>query len=810
MRNNTLYYSKRKSSEKVSDLYALIKIVLLATVALLFFTVDQIRASGLETASTEPRFELTGVVLDQASGEPIFGAAILLSGSSRGATTDFNGRFELRSLREGDYELRISSMGYETTLFSITVPSEEREFRLAPSRFQLDDIIVTATPTRSAVNYQSSQAFTERDIERSAGVALGEMLDGEPGLSARSFGGGPSRPVIRGYDGERLIVLENGERMGDIQQTAPDHAITLDPFGMSRVEVVRGPASLLYGSSALGGVVNLFTDDFARSWNRGLQGGLTSHGASNNEMIGLGAGLIYGTNRFSYTGRLIYRTSGDSSTPNGTLPNTYVDSYTLSGGVGLQTSRFTGGLSARYYENNFGIPEFAAEVDPSNPDRFIELEPDMEIRINRWNLQAAGNLRMDGFFDELDFRLSASHSTQEEGEPGIPFELLELEIKTATISSTAMLLHKPFLMFDRGVIGSNLHVRYQEVEGIEAYHPGEDIVNLSLFTFQEIPVTNRFRMQLGGRIEHEWLSSVSNRYFASNPNPIVVDTDIVTPFDGITERVFNIAASAGLNIRPTDWLELGTQFARAHRNPTIVERYADGWHAGATRIEIGDPTLKPEIGYGVDAFIRLTGTRARIESSLFYNRIDNFVALRTLPANCGDAINDYRVIPDREFARCVQFFGADADMRGFEMSGSLFITDHLRMNVMADYVRGDRRDVDQPLPFIPPFRTSLGFLYDNNSINLGAHARFVSAQNRTPEDELDTDAYAIVRMEAGYRFMSGGVHSIHLRIDNLLNTSYRDHMSVVRRFDDPVLGPEGERRFDMPGRNINLSYRYTF
>ncbi len=228
--------------------------------------------------------------------------------------------------------MRVSFMGYSTQTLRLQVPARESEMRifLRPSFVDMDEVIITASPTGSAVNYQSSQAFNTMEMIRRSGVSLGEMLDGEPGLSSRSFGGGPARPVIRGFDGERLVVLENGERMGDIQSTAPDHAITLDPLGMSRVEVVRGPASLLYGSSALGGVINVFTEDFPTDWENGLHGGAAFQGATNNNLVSQSTGLIYGSEHHAVAGRFIYRTGSDSQTPSGPLPNTQLDSYTAS------------------------------------------------------------------------------------------------------------------------------------------------------------------------------------------------------------------------------------------------------------------------------------------------------------------------------------------------------------------------------------------------------------------------------------------------------------------------------------------------
>ncbi|TCO09773.1 TonB-dependent receptor [Natronoflexus pectinivorans] len=754
-------------------------------------------------SSAQTGFPVKGFVIDGGNErERLPGATVYIPELSMGVVTSEDGMFTLDGLPAGRYEMIVSFIGYPQQRMNINVPAGQDVLRIfmEPGGVRMDEVVVTASPTRSPVNYQSVQAFNTADLIRKTSVSLGEMLDGEPGLSSRSFGGGPARPVIRGFDGERLVVLENGERMGDIQSTAPDHAITLDPLGMSRVEVVRGPASLLYGSSALGGVINLFTEDAPTHWDEGFSGGAAFHGATVNNLMTQSVGLRKGTKDQALALRFIRRTAGETNTPDGVLPNTQIDSYTASAGWSFRSNRFKGGISGRYYENHYGVPEFASLSDPANPGMYIEEEPEMEIRINRFNVQAHASLTLNTFIDEIEGRLSYSSSLQEEGEPDPLPEELELEIQTQTVSTSLLFLHRPFAFFDRGTFGFNLHRRYQEVDGVEAYHPGEDIYNLAFFTFQEVPLNQSLRMQFGIRAEQEWLSSTQNRWFPED--------------EKTTDETFNVVGSVGFNIRPASiegW-ETGIQIARAHRNPTILEKYADGWHAGATRVELGDPTLKSEYGYGIDLFSKYANEKFQIEVSGFVNRIDNYVALRTLDPV--EAVNiPYRVRPDREFPNTVQFFGADALLAGFDLRGSYFVFDNLRVDMGVDYVQGTRRDGDKdPLPFMPPLRTNIGLNYVLNQFTAGSNFRYVSAQSRVPSDELPTDGYALVRLETGYRFSirNAGTHSINFRVDNALNTSYQDHLSVVRRFPNPQLGPAAPERFNMPGRNFNLVYRIVF
>lgn len=807
--NNNDY--RIRDSEHIADFYTLIKIFIMATIAISLFVVDQVRA---ESVSNSERSEientrnhtLEGVIRSSGdSGEVLIGASVFISGLDRGATTDVDGQFRIDNLPEGDYTVRFSFIGYQTKRKTVTIPSEPLEVELESEFVRFDDVVVTAQPTRSAVNYQSARSYSESDLARRSSTSLAEMIDGEPGVSTRSFGSGPARPVIRGFDGERLVVLENGERMGDIQSTAPDHAVTLDPLNMNRVEVVRGPASLLYGSSALGGVVNMFTNDAPRDWSPGLTLGVTGHGATDNRLRSGAGAMTYGNENYVIAASGVYRKSDSFSN----LQNTFIDSYSYSAGASMKRDRIRAGASFRYYVNDYGVPEFTREDG-------VEVEPDMEVLIDRLNIGAYANVDLGGFFRELDFRFSASNSLQEEGEAP-NFELI---IDTGTISSTAMLIHEPLGFLNEGVFGVNLHRRFQDVGGLEAYHPGEDIWNIAAFTLQEATLTDRLRMQVGARIEHEWQDTqpVAADNFdpeAMAANPDVPDTPPAPDALVFTNESFthlNLAASAGFNFRASDSWEFGTNFARAHRNPTILELYADGWHAGASRIEIGDPSLEPEIGYGIDLFTRFRTSQLRAELTGFYNTLQNFIALENLGTQCGGQINmgDLSVPSPQSEPECVRFFSTDAEMLGFEFDLAYLLTERIRVNFGTDYVRGTQTGSNDPLPMIPPFRTNVGAMYDDGTFSLGGNLRLVSSQTRTPSDELDSDGYMLLRLQSSYQFeLGGGIHQFSLRVDNALNTTYQDHMNVTRRFDvetEPGLG----RRADMPGRNVNLIYRLLF
>jgi iron complex outermembrane recepter protein len=396
----------------------------------------------------------------------------------------------------------------------------------------------------------------------------------------------------------------------------------------------------------------------------------------------------------------------------------------------------------------------------------------------------------------VEFRTSFSLSEQEEGEEDETDldEEVEQEIHTRALGSTLILRHAPAGPFADGALGLNVRFQNQEIEGIEAYHPGQRLLSLAGFLFEEIPLTPRVRLQFGGRVENEATRTLPNLLF---------------PEEATTESTaLNLAGSIGMNLRPTEPLEIGMQLARAHRNPTVVERFASGWDVGAARVEIGDPTLRSEIGHGVDLFGRFASDRLRVELAGFAYWIDDYVALRYLPAGCGGI--EFRVRPDRDFPVCVQYHSADAEMLGGEALFEALLTPTLRARATLDHVRGTRTDGPrEPLAFIPPTRAMFGILHDAGNWFAGATSRWVAAQDRVPEDELPTAGYTLLNFEGGLRLLSTGRHLLTLRLDNALDTSYAEHLSVIRRFPDPV-SPDNPVRFEMPGRNLNVGYRYVF
>ncbi len=692
-------------------------------------------------------------------------------GRVAGRLTGGDGRVSFADLPEGTYRLAVEAPGFETLESQVRLPTAETiHVVLQPRPLTLEEVVGTASPLRSGVTYTAVQAFDRDALTERMGASIGSMLDGEPGVAMRSLGAAATRPVIRGFDGDRILVLENGERMGDVGETAADHAVALDPLTIERLEVVRGPASLLYGSGALGGVVNLTTRDMPRTWSRGWEGALETQASSMNSSASASGILLHGADHWATTFRFSAREAGDIRTPAGRIRDTALSSRDGSVGLVRQWDELHLGVSGSFVDREYGVPE---EWDDPDEEVFIAME--------RQSLQA----RLDwepvepGFIRGLEWRTLASRFFQQEVERGLQEdgrvdEDVELEYDALSFSSTATLRHGPVGVFAEGAFGMAVRGRRLDIGGDEAFTPGVDERSVGMFTFQEAPLSDDLTLQVGARIEGNWNGARPNDDFPDSD-----DTRNATAFSG----------SVGLNWRPGAGWETGLQVARAHRVPLVEELFAHGPHIGISTFEIGDPDLADEVSHGLDLFVRRDFARGSVEMAGFANWINDYVAFQPLG----------RIDQESGFP-VFQYQGTDARLLGGELSGDVRLNEVWSAGAGVDWVRGARTDsAGDPLPSIPPLRTRVQLRADPGRWWAGATLRATSSQDRVAPDEPATDGYLLLDVRAGLRMDPMGSHSVLLRVDNALNQSYRDHLSRLP-----------SRDLLMPGRAISVSYRWRF
>ncbi len=721
------------------------------------------------------------VVRADAADRPVAGARVQLVPSGAGAVlaetrTDAQGRFDLGPRPAGDLRVRVEALGFAGA--EVAVPPEGTELLRIPltlTPLLVDGIVATANPLGSSATYQPQQALGPDELARRLDLSIGSMLDGEPGVAMRSMGAAPTRPVVRGFDGDRLLVLENGERMGDLSETAADHAVSVDPMALRRVEIVRGPASLLYGSSALGGVVNLVTADLPDRWRRGLSGTVHSQGATMNRSAAAGGQFLYGGAGWAATARMSARAAGDVRTPESRLRGTDLVSRDAQVGGVLERGSLRGGVSLSLVDRSYGIPE--------SPDDPLD---DVRIRMDRTALQA--RFSWDAETEDarvlgVELRLQGARYFQQElerelGPDGrLEDEEVELEFDQEGAFATVTLRSGRWALFDGGALGLAGRHRKLLVGGDDAFTPGVREGALALFAFQEVVLGRGVRLQLGGRVEVQRSQAIPNGAF---PEP------------GAPRSSSTRSGSVGLHWRPAPAWEAGIQVARAHRNPTVEELYADGPHLGAGVYEVGRAELPDEIGRGVDLFLRRGWERGGLEATYFVNRIENFVAFE--PAGEVDGASGLPVF---------RYGSTNARFQGGEVTAELRPggpVEGLSLGLGVDWVRARKaHGLRTPLPAIPPLRGRIQARFEGSLGWVGGTVRAVAAQDRVAPAEEPTDGYLLLDGSAGWTVGPSRRHTLVLRVDNATNRLYRDHLSRVE-----------ERGFPMPARNVSLVYRWSF
>ncbi len=713
---------------------------------------------------------LEGRVISIEEEQPVPFINLMIEGTSIGTATDADGFFRLHNLPSEKLTLKVSGIGYQTKALELDLePGEtlQLEIEVSYRAVDLGGVVITANPTASGFRYQSDMSFVGEALQKRSEVSFGEMLDGEPGLAMRSMGSAPARPVIRGMDGDRILILEHGERMGDVSESGAGHSLTMDPLSASRVEVVKGPASLMYGSSALGGVINLMTSDIPEDWDPGSSGVVSAQGATMNNMGAGFARYTHGNSNWAVTARTAYRKSGDITTPEGKMPGTYMNHYDGAFGFGLQRSNLNGGMSISFNDQTYGLPEHLDDPYES-----------IEVRQQRIGMQGRFNYQRQGFFDKAQWRFNVTHLGQKEVEiefeDGAWEEDVELSHDKISFSSTLTLQHRPHRIFERGAFGLNIHGHNLDIGGDEAYTPGERRFNVGAFTYQEIPLSPVLRMQAGARIDFQHTGALPNHVFPDA--------------DQARSRA-NFTGSAGLNYRPIQHVEIGGQFARSHRNPMVEELFANGPHLCSGVYEVGSTDLKDETGHGTDLFINWTNRLFKMEISGFANWFSNYIIFE--PTGVTDEDSGLPIF---------EYMGDDARFFGGEFVLGIAPFSGLTLNMGMDYVNARRNSKSREyLPFIPPFRFSGVAEYDFGSGWIGSRIRAVNKQSRVAPEESMTDGYALMGITMGYRLDFNGRHVLIFRADNIFNTKYRDHLSRVE-----------DRHFPMPGRNFNLAYRLYF
>jgi len=729
--------------------------------------------------------KITGKVLDKKDGTPLLGVNVIIEELKIGSATNEEGYFEFTNLKNGSYTIRFSYIGHKTIIKKINLPGDtDILIELEEGLVNLNDVIITGNPFGSDAKdiSQSTLSVSNLDLLIRSSSNISNTLNFQPGISIRSNGIATSRPIIRGFSNNRILILENGLRMGDLSNSSDDHGISNDGSTAERLEVLRGPASLLYGSNALGGVINIITEAIPRYIPKQIDGILTASSATVNKELSASGDLHYGINNFAFHGNYFRRNSSNYVGGNGfDVENSDQFATGYQFGTSFIPSFGLGGLSYSFYKTKYGIP-IKTEEEFFNSDEHESPNPvgiEMNKKEFRFLLESSSigsfinSLSLKAGYQDYDHKEILKNSGETETEFGLK-----------TFSSDLSINHTPLLKNINGVFGLYLLNQNYVIEGEEAFTPNADYFTIAGYFVEQIKL-DKLNFQFGGRLEKNIIkipeSELSGQTFLPEEKSYT-----------------SLSASLGVVYYLNDEISFFANAANAFRSPTVEELSSYAIHGASGTFDIGNRNLVNEKNIGIDFGFRLRKYHHVVELSGYYNRMKDYI-FRAPTELFYDPTSNNTFNTSGNGLPVFRYMQSDAELYGFELKAQYEITRQISLTAIMDYTQGEKLGNKEPLPQMPPFRFSIEPRYADDEYWFGLNWKLVADQNRVAQFEESTKGYGIIDLYVGTKIPSGNsYHIINLRAENILNQSYRDHLSSIKNF---AL---------MPGRNVKLIYKFLF
>jgi iron complex outermembrane receptor protein len=649
------------------------------------------------------------------------------------------------------------------------------------------DIVVTAAPfERNRADVLSPiSVLSGQELAREVRSTIGETLARQPGVSSTSFGPNASRPILRGFQGDRVHILTDGIGSFDVSNTSVDHAVTINPLLAERIEVLRGPAALQYGSSVIGGVVNVLDKRIPREVpDEAVHvDAIGTYSSASDQVFGASAVDL------PVSGKLVlhvdgsYLDGGDLkiggyvlspaaraqalASPNpevraladlkDRLPNSAARTWDIAGGASVITDTGQLGFAVSHYDSLYGVP---ARYDLTTGEGEM---PRLDVHQTRVDARTELDLG-DGFFKQLRGRFGFADykhaELEEDGNAGTRFFNKGLEGRLELAQNKRGVW--------QGAIGGQLLIRDFNVIGEEAFVPKNETIQYGLFTLQTLDF-GKLKTEFAGRVERTHVSS----------DAIDVDRHFTA-----------LSGSAGASYEFLPRWRFGVNVSHTERVPSAEELFSNGPHAGTQAFEIGNPDFKKERSFGLEGTLRGSGRNFLIEASAYYNKFDNYVF-------------DTQTGEIRDSLPVFQSAQADATYYGFEAQATVTIARFgdwkIDADGLADYVHATVRSVG-PLPRIPPLRLLGGVSATSGLFDGRVEVEHSFDQDRVAPFETATPGYTLVNASIGVRPFGEGRNKpeILLSANNIFDVDARRHASFLKDFAP------------LSGRDLRVTLRASF
>lgn len=684
---------------------------------------------------------------------------------------------------------------------TISVSNPARaEVAAAAAPQKVDEIVIIGNPldARDVVSPVSTLSGTELLLKK--GNSLGETLNNLPGVSQSWFGPNASRPVIRGLDGDRIRILNNLGSSLDASSVSNDHNPSIDALVIEKVEVLRGPAALLYGGAAIGGVVNIVDNRIPRNAISGVSGSLETRFGGAERERGTSAVTELGAGGFALHVDAFTRDTDDYKVPSSTglglnNNNRIVNSASQAkgGAVGASYQFDKGYLGAMHsdYKTLYGtVAEEAVRID---------------MRQKRDSIEA--NFRgLDGLITGVFAKFNQSdyeHTEKNDGVPQTTFKNkgndFRLEVKHAKIGAL------------QGVVGLQTEYFDFSALGAEAFVPLTRTKNQAVFAFEELSA-GAWKIQFGGRIEQNKISSDGGAGSGSLANAV--------RFGDARTRAFTAgSASVGAIYKITPALSVTSNLASTQRAPTFYELFADGPHGATGAYEAGNPSFGKERSTAIDLAMQWKEGASSARVGIFAQKFGNYISLRRTGLDrdadgngngigvtaCADGTSvesncTAKLLPEFRYS------AISARFAGFEIEGKQRLIDGpytVDVEAKADYTRADDRTNHEPIPRVAPLRVTGGLVWAMGDWGARVEAQNVAKQNRFSSDDIGgpTGGYTFINAAATYGFKMDRIGgTVFLRGTNLTDRKAFNASSV-----DTIRGLA-----PLPGRGVKVGVQVNF
>lgn len=742
---------------------------------------------------------LDGKVIDAQTKETLPGALITIPDLKISVVSNSDGQFTFTNIPvKGRFLVEVRYIGYKTLIQNVDFSAASAlEFALVPSTIETKEVVITGTAF-STDNRKNSTAVSSVTKDQLINKPSGNLIDAiakVPGVSQVTTGGGISKPVIRGLSYNRVVTLVDGAKQ-EGQQWGDEHGLEVDQYSAERVEVLRGAASLLYGSDALGGVINILEP--LPSPEGRVQGELLTSYQSNNGLTGSSAMIQGNNNGFVWRARGSYKNAFSYDAPGGRIANTGYNETSLSGQLGFNKKWGYAHLNASSFRNNIGLPDFErngngefededgnilSNDDLKNRKLFLPFQDirHYKLALNSHILFSSGRLRTTLAFQNNQRR--------------------ELEDDRSN----------PSLFFDLKTYSSDFKYYFNEKNG------WEPVIGLAASSQKNenkaeellIPDYDSHDIGVFGYAKKSWSTSTFNfgaRFDYRKINGVEMEEDGSPKFNDFSNKFSNISGALGYTKEFNDFFNFKANLGSAFRSPNIAELSSDGVHEGTFRYEIGNNDLNPENSYYGDFAFEFNNNTVSASIGAFNNYIDNFIF--------SSQLNNETILVDSDVLPVYRFIQENANLSGLEASLTLHPAELIHFENSFSYTKGVNRATDRPLPFIPAavLRNELRLEPDfkgmkNTYLSIGLDNVF--KQNRVDIFETTTSGYSLVNLGLGSTFIFGKQPlRVNLSANNLFDKAYYDHLSRFKpgRLDEsnPANGYYNQ------GRNISVGLYLPF